>query len=105
MPSVVEGHPITVIEAMVCSKPVIATNLGPFPEIIRDGETGLLVPLHSPYDLANAIIELALDEDKRMEMGKMARKDVEERFNINKIADDYLEIYDELMSKKKKRMG
>ena len=100
LPSVVEGHPITVIEAMACSKPVIATNLGPFPEIIRDGETGLLVPLHSPDELADAIIEFALNEDKRKRMGEMARKDVEERFDINKIADDYLEIYGELISRR-----
>lgn len=105
LPSVVEGHPITVIEAMACSKPTIATNLGPFPEIIRDGKTGLLVPLHSPVDLADAIIELALDKDKRIKMGEIARKDVEERFDINKIADDYLVIYEEVMSTKKKRMG
>ena len=104
LPSVVEGHPITVIEAMACSKPVIVTNIGPFPEIIRDGETGLLVPLHSPDALANAIVELALDEEKRIKMGKMARRDVEERFDINKIADEYLSIYEELINKKKRRM-
>lgn len=97
LPSAVEGHPITVIEAAACSKPVIATDVRPFPEIIKDGETGLLVPLHAPDDLANAIIELALDGDKRREMGKAARKDVEERFDINKIADEYIEIYDELI--------
>lgn len=102
LPSVVEGHPITVIEAMACSKPVIATNVGPFPEIIKDGETGLLVPLHAPDELANAMTKLALNDDKRIETGKMARRDVEERFDINKIADDYLEIYEDLMNKKKK---
>ena len=89
LPSVVEGHPITVIEAMACSKPVIATNMGPFPEIIRVGETGLLVPLHASDELADAIVQLALDEVKRKEMGKMARKYVEERFDINKIAEDF----------------
>lgn len=99
LPSVVEGHPITIIEAMACCKPVIATNVGPFPEIISNGETGLLVPLHSPNELADAIIELALNKDKRIMMGKKARRDIEERFDINKIADDYLEIYEELINK------
>ena len=103
LPSVVEGHPITVIEAMACSKPVIATNLGPFPEIIKNGKTGLLVPVHSLDELADAITELALDKDKRKEMGKMARKDIEERFDINKIADDYLRIYEELINKGERR--
>ena len=101
LPSVVEAFGITVIEAMACSKPVIATNVGPFPEIIRDGETGLLVPLHSPDELADAIIKLAFDGDKRIKMGEMARGDVEKRFNINKIADDYLKIYEELIIRRK----
>lgn len=102
LPSVVEAFGITVIEAMACGKPVIATNLGPFPEVIKNGETGLLVSLHSPDELADAIIELAFDEDKRVKMGEMARKDVEESFDINKIADDYLELYEELINRKKK---
>ena len=104
LPSAVEGHPITVIEAMACSKPVIATNLGPFPEIIKDRETGLLVPLHSPEDFADAIIELALDIDKRILMGKKAKRDIEERFDINKIADDYLRIYEELINTKETKL-
>jgi len=99
LPSIIEGHPITVIEAMACGKPVIATNVGPFPEIISNEETGLLVPLHAPDALADAIIELALDEERRLEMGKMAKKDIEERFDINKIADDYLEIYAKVINR------
>lgn len=90
-----------VIEAMACSKPVVATNLGPLPEIIKDGETGLLVPVHSPDDLANAIIEVALDEDKKIKMGKMAKRDVEERFDINKTGDEYLKIYREVINRGK----
>jgi glycosyltransferase involved in cell wall biosynthesis len=103
LPSVVEGHPITVIEAMACHKAVIATDVGPFPEVIKNGETGLLVSLHSPEDLADAMIELAIDEDKKITMGKKARKDVEERFDINKIADEYLALYEELIDINKKK--
>ena len=103
LPSAVEGHPVTVIEVMACGKPVIATDVGPFPEIIRNRKTGLLVPLHSPDDLADAIIELALDEDKKRKMGKKAREEIEERFDINKIADDYLKIYEELINKRREK--
>ena len=97
LPSILEGHPITVIEAGGCSKPTIVTDVEPFPEVIKDGETGLLVPLHSPNELADAVITLALNEDRRKEMGNQARKDVEERFDINTIVDNYLSIYEKLI--------
>ena len=64
LPSIVEAFGIAVIEAMACGKPVIATRIGPFPEIIRDGETGILVPLHSLVRLADAIIDLAQDKKR-----------------------------------------
>jgi glycosyltransferase involved in cell wall biosynthesis len=102
LPSIIEGHPITVMEAMVCGKPVIATNVGPFPEIIRDGETGVLVPVDSAEYLVKAIIDLALNIERRKEMGRKARKDVEKRFDIKKIAEDYLRIYKFIISKKEK---
>ena len=102
LPSVVEGLPIAVIEAMACGKPVIATNVGPFPEIIKDGETGILVPLHSLNHLADAIINLARDDARRVEMGERAREDVENRFDISKIASDYIKIYEVV---KRRRMS
>jgi len=101
LPSIIEGHPISLIEAMACGKPVIATDSGPFSEIVRNGETGILVPVHSPDCLADGIIDLALDDERRREIGKKARENVENRFDINKIADDYLEIY-ALLNKKKR---
>lgn len=93
LPAIVEAFGIAVIEAMACGKPAIATNLGPFPEIIKDGETGLLVRINSPDTLASAIIELALDEEKRGKMGIRAMEEVHIRFPIDKIADDYIKIY------------
>jgi len=94
LPSIVEAFGIAVIEAMACEKPVIATDVGPFPEIIRDGETGILVPVHSPDRLADAIIYLASDDERRSEMGKRAKEDAQNRFDINKIAEDYLRCMD-----------
>ncbi len=100
LPSIIEGHPNVVIEAMACSKPVVLTNTGPHPEMIKDGESGFLVPLHSIDAIANAIIELALDEKKREKMGKNARKIVERELQINKITNDYLKVYREAIIKR-----
>jgi N-acetyl-alpha-D-glucosaminyl L-malate synthase BshA len=103
LPSVVEAFGIAVIEAMACGKPVIATNVGPFPEIIKDGETGILVPAHSPTHLAHVIINLARDERMRENMGKRAREDVEDRFDINKIARDYLKVYEDVKGRRMRK--
>jgi N-acetyl-alpha-D-glucosaminyl L-malate synthase BshA len=101
LPSIVEAFGIALIEAMACGKPVIATNVGPFPEIIRDGETGILIPVHSPNHLAEAVINLSQDDRKRVHIGKKAKEEVENRFNISKIANNYLKIYDEVIKRRR----
>ncbi|MCC6019382.1 MAG: glycosyltransferase family 4 protein [Candidatus Verstraetearchaeota archaeon] len=101
LPSIVEAFGIALIEAMACGKPVIATRVGPFPEIIKNGETGILVPAHSPSDLADAIINLAQDPEKRMLIGKKAKEEVENRFDIRKIANDYLKVYNMVVKGRK----
>ncbi len=92
---------IALIEVMAYGKPVIATDLGPFQEIIKDRETGFLAPVNSSEHLVSAIIEVTLDEKKRTEMGIKAREDIYNRFALNNIADDYLKIYYDLVNNKK----
>jgi len=99
LPSSVEAFGLTLVEAMACSKPVIATNMGPFPEIISNGRTGLLVPLHSPDELAEAIITLAKDEKLKIKMGNAARRVVEKRFDIKRTAQGYLKIFKHILNK------
>lgn len=65
-----EGHPGVVIEAMMAGLPVITTNFRAIPELIRDGNNGLLVPPHNPQAIADAMIELMQDQPRRMEMGR-----------------------------------
>jgi glycosyltransferase involved in cell wall biosynthesis len=65
------------IEAMACQVPVIGTRVGGIPELVEDGKTGLLVAPGDSHELANAILELLLNEDLRRNMGKTARKHVE----------------------------
>ncbi|MEM4539766.1 MAG: glycosyltransferase family 4 protein [Candidatus Korarchaeota archaeon] len=96
LPSRTEAFGISLIEAMVCGKPVIATKKGPFPEIIKDGVTGVLIPAGSPRALAEAIVSLAANPDKRKELGERAAKDAIERFNIDTIAQMHLLLYTRL---------
>lgn len=69
-----EASANVVIEAMAAGLPVVATRVGGIPEVVRDGETGLLVDPGNPRRFAEALTELLLDEPKRREMGRKARE-------------------------------
>ncbi len=93
LPSEIEAFGISLIEAMACKKPVVVTNIGAFTEIVKHKETGIIIPLHSPQDIAEAIIELFKNPDLRYKIGLFARKEIENRFDIAKISEDYLNLY------------
>lgn len=99
LPSEVEAFGITLIEAMSYEKPVIATDVGPFPEIITNNKNGILVHARSPNDLADEIIKLFYNKRLREELGKAARKEVEARFSIDIISKNYIDIYQELCTR------
>ncbi len=70
MPSAGEGFGIVFLEAMHYRKPIIAANSGATPEVVKDGETGMLVEARSVEQLAAAMIDLATDRPKRDRMGE-----------------------------------
>jgi glycosyltransferase involved in cell wall biosynthesis len=74
LPSVFEGMPNVVLEAMAMGCPVIATAVGGSKELVRHGETGLLVPPADPAALANALLELATSPERRSGMRARSRE-------------------------------
>ena len=68
-----EGTPLAVIEALASAKPVVATCVGGVPEVVRDGETGLLVPPRDPEALAKAISRLLEDPIMGQQLGASGR--------------------------------
>ena len=74
LPSVSEGMPLTILEAMHARLPVVATAVGGVPELVLHGETGLLVPARSPAALAAALQRLLLDGPLRQAMGEAGRQ-------------------------------
>jgi len=74
-----DGVPTVFMEAMATGRPVISCPISGIPELVRDGETGLLVPPENPTALAEAIIRLASDEALRGKLGRQARALVEEQ--------------------------
>ena len=97
LPSKEEPFGIVVIEAMATGKPVIGTLSGGIPEIILDGETGLLVPLESPADLAQAIVLLLQDPDKACAMGQAGRRRVEKYFSLDQYVENVEKVYQEVL--------
>ena len=76
-----ESFNIPLVEAQACGKPVVAFNLGPHPEVVKEGETGFLVPPRDVGALAEAVVRLIKDDKLRQEMGKNASQWVMGRFS------------------------
>jgi glycosyltransferase involved in cell wall biosynthesis len=95
MSSLWEGCSIATIEATAVGLPVIATNVGIVPEIIKDKDNGLIVEIGNPKSLADKIESMIkLPSEKRVEMGIRARKITEELFSVSKIRSDYESYYE-----------
>lgn len=88
-----EALGVVMIEAMSCEKPVIASNVGGITDIVQDKINGLLVPPGDVSALAQAIVKLATNNALREEMGKKAKKSIDERFNWDKIIDSLISLY------------
>ena len=82
LPSLYEGLPNVVLEAMACGLPVVATAVGGTPELVIDRESGLLIPPKEPIILAEALSQLILDPEQRARLGKAAKARVEQHFSI-----------------------
>lgn len=100
LPSWSEGHGIVVVEAMACSRPVIATRVGGIPETVKLGESGILVEKGDVRALTQAIAQLASDPAKREIMGRAGRQIVEQRFTWRKNAEKTVEVYSEVINER-----
>jgi glycosyltransferase involved in cell wall biosynthesis len=93
LPSLMEGHPLAVLEAMAASKPVVATSVGGNPEAVEDGVTGLLVPPRDPGALAEAIGALIRDPERAADMGRAGRRSLDRRFSLEAAVRANEEVY------------
>ena len=91
-----EACPMTPLEAMASSKPVIASRNGGLPELVVNGETGLLVPPGDADALAHAIGLYANSHEMRESHGAAGRARAHGEFHITRCAQTYLELFDEL---------
>ncbi len=95
LPSLQEGLGLSLLEAMACRVPVVASDVGGIYSVVEDGRTGYLVPPSNPAQLAAAICRLLKDEGLREKFGQAARKTVEDKFSLDKLIGQVEEVYQE----------
>jgi glycosyltransferase involved in cell wall biosynthesis len=96
MSSQFEGLPVALLEAMAAGIAVVATDVGGIPEVVRDGETGRLVPFGDASALAAASLSLLSARERRLEMGQAGRRRVQSEFGIARMARELDSLYREV---------
>lgn len=98
LPSLWEGLPLTLLEAMAAGCPVIAARVDGVPEIIRDGENGMLVPPRDPAALADAILRMIGDRSAGERFADVARQTVTARFTLDRMVRETEKVYEAALS-------
>lgn len=100
LPSLSEGRPNVVLEAMACEVPVVATAVGGTPELVKDGEVGFLIPPKSPESIAQKVLLLLRDKKLREKLGRNGRRFImEEGLTWESCAQKFSEIYRSLIER------
>jgi glycosyltransferase involved in cell wall biosynthesis len=103
LPSLTEGLPIALLEAMAVGVPVVATSVGDVPRLVKDGETGLLVPPADSATLADAILRVLADPQRAAERALTARALVERDHSARTMAARTEAVYDQVLDSLRRR--
>jgi glycosyltransferase involved in cell wall biosynthesis len=94
LPSLTEGLPITILEAMQAEVPIVATRVGGIPAALENGKSGILVEPGNASALADAVTRVWSDPQGAAERGKNARENALTKYSCRRMAGDYLRVYD-----------
>jgi len=99
LPSLGEGISNTILEAMACGLPVIATDVGGNPELVSPDKTGTLVPPADQEKMAQALLAYVRDPARMAEDGEAARAEIEARFSMEAMVAGYMSVYDAALAR------
>lgn len=97
--SKVESFGVSVLESSACEKPVIVSNVGGLPEVVKDGTTGIIVEPHNIQATAVAIEKLVLNANLRKLFGKQGREMVKIKYDWDNSVSGMIEIYNKITTK------
>ena len=100
LPSVSEGFPNVILEAMFYQKPIIASCVGDIPEVIENGVSGLLVSPREEKELAEALKLLVRDKDLARKLATGSKRKIMEDFSLDKMVNSFSHLYKKMMSEK-----
>jgi glycosyltransferase involved in cell wall biosynthesis len=92
-----EGLPVAILEAMALGKPVISSRVGGVPEVVADGVNGWLFPPDRPDRLCQLLMDLSVNEREALRAGEGAARTIAERFSLERMGQDYLNLYEGLL--------
>ena len=100
MPSIWEGFGLVLLEAMSAARPIVASRVATIPEVVIQGETGLLVPPGDPLALADALSQLADQPARARQLGQAGRERLRVHFSLEKMVGDTELLYRELVDER-----
>jgi glycosyltransferase involved in cell wall biosynthesis len=100
LPSLFEGTPLTLIEAMTSGLPIVTTAVCGMKDLVESGRNGLLVPIRSPEGIVRAVRDLFENADRRRQLGSSAQQDALAHYTWDRAADRIATVYERLLGPK-----
>ena len=99
-PARADTFPTTILEALACGTPIVASAVGGIPEQVVVGKTGFLVPVGDARAMAGVVLDLLADEGLRVRMGQEAAEDATRRFGLERMVREYLAFYEAMLNER-----